>query len=291
MTHQARPQHLALIVEDDPRMAEMMAEIAQAAGCNSKIVDNRDDALSLFRSHRFCLVLLDLSVKISSDAMSGNTAHGRSVLRELRLLSEHHTGKCWWLPIIVISGHLRERDEAVHVMREGAAAIIDKPFEERVLTELILAELHRCGRKEHSGCQSRPLVPAVTPDNIQIRLPGTRVGRKTVVYLGEGRAELSDAELKTLLRLIAAGKKGVHKNELGKQHHTGFQAVSRLQASLRPALGDLKIIENDHHGTYSLARAVRVVHCDVAAHAAIGDAVIDRLLKQIGRRRASSPRR
>lgn len=284
MAESSAPKHLALVVEDDPRAVEMIAEIVFAAGCDYKACDNSAQALSLFRDHRFCLVLLDFSIKSSTVAIKADTAHGRSVLREIRHLSQHHTGLCWWLPIIVISAHLNGRDDAIDVMRDGAAAIVDKPFEERVLTATILSELERCGRGEHQiGCQSRPMPPAFVAEHIPIRLPGARVGRRTVIYVGEGRVELTDACLITLLRLLAAKGSDVHKNELGARSDTGFHAISRLSDRLEGVLDGLHLIENNRYGTYGLAPSVRVVECDVNAHAAIGNQKITELTTKIAR--------
>lgn len=283
MTVATGQRHLALIIEDDARMAEMVVEIVSAAGCDSKVCDNFEDALTLFNGHRFCIVLLDLSIKRSADSMKDSTAHGRSALRAIRELSQHHTGKCWWLPIIVTSAHLGDRDEAVHVMRDGATAIIDKAsFGERVLTDWILAELKRCGRMSHIGCDSRPIPPAVSEADVPIRLPGTRVDRRTIIYIGEARAKLANADLKTLLRLLVAGKTGLHKSALGAKD-TGFQAISRLRVALEPVLAELDIVANDHHGQYWLIAGVRVVECNAVAHVAIGDRDITEWTKKIAR--------
>lgn len=291
MPEQTARKHLALIIEDDPRAVEMIAEIVVAAGCDYRVCDNTEEALSLFRDHRFCFVLLDFSIKSSSSAMKADTAHGRSVLREIRRLSQHHTGLCWWLPIIVISAHLNSRDDAIDVMRDGAASIIDKPFQERVLTATILTELERCGRANHTGCESRPVPPAFVGGDVPIRLPGIQADRRTVVYIGEGRVELTNSRLITLLRLLVAKEKGVHKNALGARSDTGFHAISRLSDQLKPVLDDVELIENDNHGRYVLMSAVRVVECDAMAHANIGDPQITALTAQIARSLRTSRKR
>lgn len=290
MPEKTAQKHLALVIEDDARAVAMITEIVVAAGCDYRVCDNAEQALSLFRDFRFCLVLLDFSIKSSGSAIRADTAHGRSVLREIRRQSQHHTGLCWWLPIVVISAHLNSRDDAIDVMRDGAAAIVDKPFEERVLTMTILAELERCGRVNHTGCQSRPVPPAFAGGDVPIRLPGTHSDRRTVVYLGEGRVELTNARLVTLLRLLVAKQKGVHKNNLGARSDTGFHAISRLSEQLKPVLDGIELIENNGHGTYILAPSVRVVECDANAHAAIGDQEITALTTQIAHSLRRSPK-
>ena len=279
--------HLALIVEDDQAIAAGLVEILKAAGCESVVTDNKTDALSLMRERLICLVLLDLEIKGDPMAIKGHTAHGTSLLRDIRSMYGKHTGSCWWLPVLVVSGFARERDEAIAIMRDGASDIIEKPYKAREVSNAILAELQRCGRQLHAHCLEAPKpVPQSPNTEVGIAISGKRKGLRTQVIVAQTSLWLTNSELRMLLQLIAAHLKGkgVHKIDFGAKIDQGFKGMSRLARALEPAFGgELKIITNDHHGSYFLAPGVIVRDCNADSLTGIGDVVITSLAREIAR--------
>src|SRR5947207_3463277 len=107
-----KTRHIALIVEDDKETAEDLVEILRSTECDSVIVDNHDDALSTLQNRSFCLILLDLQIKGASDSIKGHIEHGRALLRKIRQAHGDHNGTAFWLPVLIVRGFAREREEA-----------------------------------------------------------------------------------------------------------------------------------------------------------------------------------
>lgn len=279
--------HLVLIVEDDLPTAEDLAEILESLECACVIINNKRDALAEVQERKFCLVLLDLEIKLKSDSIKGHTEYGNSLLREVRQLHADHTGRCYWLPILIVSGFAREVESAVEVMKDGADDVIQKPFISREVSERVRRALERSGRVSHDLCGKGPR-PVVSNGSAKIVLtiPGDRVARRTRVVLGARSVTLIDSNLKILLNLMVAREKGkwVHKSDLGARDDQGFKGVSALRDALRPALEDgVHIIENDHQGNYSLADGVVIGACDTEKLAEIGDKRITEFARELGR--------
>ena len=279
------PQHIALVIEDDPGTSGGLVEILKAAGCESVVIDNKAKALEFLGRTSPCIVLLDLEIKEQPDAIKGHTAHGISLLKRIRQLHPEHPGPSWWLPIIVISGFASETSEAVQVMRDGATTLVQKPFKIRDVSDTLLEELRRSGRALHADCLRGPVSPRRADSEITIRFVGEHDGHRSKVVIGSTVLDLANSELKLLLRLAAARQKGatVHKLELGaKVDQSGYKSMSRLRNELKPACaGGPDIITNDRHGHYGLADNVVVAECDEVGLKKIGDAIITDLAAQV----------
>src|SRR5580658_2309256 len=118
-----RKSHLALIIEDDKETAGILQEILDSLDCDSIVVDNKEDALNKLQNATFCLILLDLQIKGSPDAIKAHPEYGRSLLRKIREEHSEHNGTSFWLPILVVSGFAREVNEAVEVMKDNASYV------------------------------------------------------------------------------------------------------------------------------------------------------------------------
>ena len=277
-------RHLVLIVEDDAETASDLQQILLSLDCDSIVADNRTTALAELRKKSFCLVLLDLEIKDMADSIKGHVAHGKALLRNIREKHSDHTGKAYWLPVLVVSGFARERDEALDVMREGAHDVIQKPFETGAVSEVVNQALQASGRLSHERCKGSPTVHVPNlKEGILIAIPGDRVRQRTRVTIDSRNVNLTDASLKVLLHLIVAQKNGkpVHKNDLGARNEQGFKGISNLRNELRPLLGGLDIIPNDYHGHYQLQENVTVGECAVDRLLEIGDQTISRLAKEL----------
>jgi DNA-binding response OmpR family regulator len=277
-------RHLVLIVEDDAETASDLQQILLSLDCDSIVADNRTTALAELRKKSFCLVLLDLEIKDMADSIKGHVAHGKALLRNIREKHSDHTGKAYWLPVLVVSGFARERDEALDVMREGAHDVIQKPFETRAVSEVVNQALQASGRLSHDRCHEPPTIHVPNlKEGILIAIPGDRVRRRTRVTVASRNVNLTDASLKLLLHLIVARKnaKPVHKIDLGAKTEQGFKGISNLRNELRPWLGGLDIIDNDYQGHYQLKENVTLGECACDRLLEIGDQTISRLAKEL----------
>jgi len=281
-------RHLALIVEDDRPTAEDLAEILNSLTCDSIIADNKCDALVTLQSNAFCFILLDLEIKGNSGSIKGHTEHGNSLLREIRRMHSDHSGLCYWLPVLIVSGFAREVSAAVDVMKDGADDIIHKPFIARDVSAKIRGALECSGRPTHNLCGEKPAPRATDAGKgILLAIPGDRNRRRTRVMVGSKSIMLPNRSLKLLLHLMVAHEAGkaVHKRDLGASDDQGFKGVSELRAELQPALGDgVDIIGNDYHGNYRLTDEVTICSCDTEKLAEIGDTKIAELARGLRRR-------
>jgi DNA-binding response OmpR family regulator len=279
--------HHALIVDDDRATADDLAEILKSLGCDCTIATNKHDALSALGGVTYCLILLDLQIKLELGSIKGHTEHGNSLLREIRQLHSDHTGLGFWLPIIIVSGFAREVSAAVEAMKDGANDVIHKPFVGREVSETIRQALARSGRATHVLCVAGPPTRAVDAGNATLlSIPGDRVGRRTRVMVGSRSTFLTDSSLKVLLHLMVAhaGRTAVHKRDLGASKDQGFKGISVLRDALRPALGEgIEIIHNDHHGNYHLTNDVTISIFDGEKLASIGDTKITELARELRR--------
>lgn len=278
-------RHLALLVEDDPFYVEQHTQILEAIGCNVTSCDNREDALRLFGEHRFCLVMLDMSIRGTADGIKDRPSFGFTVLEELRRRSPHHNGVCWWLPIVATSAVVSTASDIVRVMSRGAATFVSKTVSELELREKLTEELRRSGRDTHDGCVARPVPPGLPEGAFAVRISGEPVDRRTVVFLGDCRLTLTESELHTLLKLGAHDGRGfgVHKSKLGKEKDVS-QQIERLRDALEPAAGERQVIENNGQGYYRLSPDAQIISCDAEAIASIYRAEIADLARAIASR-------
>lgn len=283
-------KHRVLIVEDDRPTAEDLGAIVKSLGCRFRTTTNKRDALAALRAGPCCLILLDLEIKLSPDAIKGHREYGISLLREMRQMHLDHTGVCYWLPIVIISGFAREADAAVEVMRAGASDVIQKPSDSRNISERLRQALERSGRASHNHCMVGPSSHMPSADGkVVIAIPGDRIRRRTRVTVGSRPLMLTDSSLKVLLHLMVARKRNarVHKRELGAKSDPGFKGISVLRDALRPSLGEgVDIIGGDYHGNYYLEDGVTIGNCDYKKLAEIDDQKITELARVLGPQRA-----
>lgn len=286
-----KQRHIALIVEDHKETAEDLVEILSSIDCDTVVADNREDALAVLQDKSFCFILLDLQIKKAADSISGHVEYGKALLRNIRERHHDHNGTAFWLPVLIVSGFARERDEAVDVMKDGASHVIHKPFESRQVSERIRQALEDSGRQRHERCHEPPQAQSPSlKDGIVIAIPGDRIGRRTRVTIGTNAVELPDFILKVLLHLMVARRRGemVNKRDMGATEDQGFKGISRLRDALKPVLGSVDIIKNHYHGNYSFEPGVTIGECAVDKLLEIGDKTISDLAKLLQNQAPSS---
>jgi DNA-binding response OmpR family regulator len=289
-----KERHIALVVEDDREMAEELVEILSAIDCGAVVTDNREDALAELQTKSFCLILLDLQIKKAVDALKSHVEYGKALLRNIREKHHDHNGTAFCLPVIIVSGFARERDEAVDIMKDGASHVIHKPFDSRQVSERLRKALEDSGRKTHSQCEEPKQAQSPNlKDGITIAIPGDRIGRRTLVSIGGKTIELPNFTLKVLLHLIVAHRRGelVNKRDMGATDDQGFKGISLLQSELKPILGTTKIIKNHYYGDYSFEPGVKIGDCSVGKLLEIGDKTISDLARLLQRKAPSRVRK
>ncbi|WP_420101767.1 sigma-54-dependent transcriptional regulator [Bosea sp. (in: a-proteobacteria)] len=104
--------HSILVVDDETRLADVLAAAIEDLGYRTVAVDSARAALMELEQARFDLVLTDLRLPVMD---------GRALLKEVR--------KRWPdVPVVVITAFAAVRD-AVELVKEGAFDYIAKPFE------------------------------------------------------------------------------------------------------------------------------------------------------------------
>lgn len=114
-----------LVVDDEPRIARLVADYLQQAGYRVVEASDGPAALEQFRSHRPDLLVLDLGLP---------GVDGLDVIREIRTHSA--------VPIIILSARSDETDRVVG-LELGADDYVVKPFGGRELVARVRALLRR----------------------------------------------------------------------------------------------------------------------------------------------------
>ncbi|MDU4094581.1 MAG: two-component system response regulator BaeR [Pantoea sp.] len=119
---------LILIVEDEPKIAQLMIDYLQAANYRTQHLARGDEAVAFVKHTPPDLVLLDLMLP---------GLDGLSVCRELRRFSD--------LPIVMVTAKIEEIDRLLG-LEIGADDYICKPFSPREVVARVKTILRRCQR-------------------------------------------------------------------------------------------------------------------------------------------------
>ncbi len=114
-----------LIVEDEPKLAELMLEYLSASGFEASILNNGTDVVPWTREHKPDLVLLDIMLP---------GRNGMEICREVRAFSS--------VPIIMVTARVEEIDRLLG-LELGADDYICKPFSPREVVARVKAVLRR----------------------------------------------------------------------------------------------------------------------------------------------------
>jgi DNA-binding NtrC family response regulator len=116
----AEPKINVLLVDDEERFVEILAQRLQARGLTAEAATNGEEAIRLTKSKDFDAVLLDLSMP----GMDGLT-----VLKEMKKANP-------LLQIIILTGQ-GSIQATVEVMKEGAMDFMEKPVDINKIMEKI----------------------------------------------------------------------------------------------------------------------------------------------------------
>lgn len=121
----AMPSASIMIVEDEPKLAALLADYLRASGYRTSIIGNGLDVIPAIKSAPPDLVLLDLMLP---------SRDGIDVCRELRTFSR--------VPIIMVTAKVEEIDRLLG-LEIGADDYICKPFSPREVVARVQALLRR----------------------------------------------------------------------------------------------------------------------------------------------------
>jgi two-component system response regulator BaeR len=121
----ATPAQVVLVVEDEPKLARLLADYLRAAGFAPELVGRGDEVAAAVREHAPVLVLLDLNLPGKD---------GIEVCRELRRDSD--------VPVIMVTARTEEIDRLLG-LELGADDYICKPFSPREVIARVRAVLRR----------------------------------------------------------------------------------------------------------------------------------------------------
>jgi two-component system response regulator BaeR len=114
-----------LVVEDEPRLAQLVADYLRAAGLQAQVLDNGSDVVPAVRRQSPDLIVLDLMLPGTD---------GLSVCRELRRFSD--------VPILMLTARVEEVDRLIG-LEAGADDYVCKPFSPREVVARVKAILRR----------------------------------------------------------------------------------------------------------------------------------------------------
>ncbi|MEM7245427.1 MAG: response regulator [Acidobacteriota bacterium] len=116
-------EHLILVVDDDPRVRELVTRLLAERGLGYATAADGDEALSVVTKHPPDVVLLDLVMP---------NKEGIETLRELRQLRPA-------MPVIAMSG--TGSDNLAMASALGATATLSKPFRKEQLLAVVESAL------------------------------------------------------------------------------------------------------------------------------------------------------
>lgn len=150
-----------LVVEDEPKLASLLADYLRASGFDPVTVDRGDTVLAAITEHRPALLLLDINLP----GMDGLT-----LCKEIRRTSD--------LPIIMVTARAEEIDRLLG-LELGADDYICKPFSPREVVARVRAVLRRT-RAGQTGTADVPV--RIDPEARRAEVAGRPVSLTTVEF-------------------------------------------------------------------------------------------------------------
>jgi len=149
----AAPAPRILVVEDEPRLARLVADYLRADGMLAEVLDNGNDVLPAVRAQPPDLIVLDLMLPGSD---------GLTVCRALRAFSD--------LPVLMLTARVEEVDRLIG-LEAGADDYVCKPFSPREVVARVRAILRRArsaAQVAAPGAAKQRVHPAVNQAALQI---------------------------------------------------------------------------------------------------------------------------
>ncbi|MFC7788647.1 response regulator transcription factor [Microbacterium sp. MAHUQ-60] len=231
----------AVVVEDDPDVRHLLAEVLESAGFSTIAVDNGIDGVRAVLAHQPLITTLDVN-------MPG--IDGFEAARRIRAQSD---------TLIIMLTALDEEADVVLGLSAGADVYLNKPFRPRELRARIDALLRR-SRPAAPGSAPAPQNEPASPGSVSTRA-GSEAGWTThrdlrlnadarIVLVQEREVDLTRTEFDLLSALMESKRRVRSKTDLavalrgGSQETIPFvgdadkRAVEAHMTNLRRKLGD-----------------------------------------------------
>ena len=183
-----------LIVEDEPKLAQLLVDYLQADGYACTVVRDGHGAIPALRDHEPVLVVLDLMLP---------GRDGLSICRELRSFST--------VPVIMVTARISEVDRLLG-LDSGADDYVCKPYSPREIVARVQTLLRRARWRETA---TAPDEPTLIIDDVALR--ATLCGQVL---------DLTPAEFKLLRTLAAHPGRVYSRNAVLDELHTDGRAVT-----------------------------------------------------------------
>jgi two-component system OmpR family response regulator len=191
MAEAAPLKHPVLLIEDDDRLAQLIAEYLGGYEFTVTIVRRGDLAEDAVREHRPALVILDLMLP---------SMDGMEVCRRLRRFSN--------VPVLILTARIDVYDQ-IAGLEVGADDYVLKPVEPRVLVARARALLRRAQASE-------PAAPVPEGERLVFGELDISPSNRAVAWRGEP-VELKTAEFNLLLILARAAGEVLSRDDILKQ--------------------------------------------------------------------------
>jgi DNA-binding response OmpR family regulator len=262
----SRTKHVALVVEDDPTLLDLVTETIESLGHEVSSASSQEDALALLEDTMFDYVLLDLKIPLREGRLPRLEIGFNLLERIVSLPGARRPG------VIVMTAHGDDHEYCRRALREGADDFIKKPFDnpkespEAAIKQLLARreekERYEVGDATASTASDsgrRPIAREASADEPPaIHLVGTYDRRKCNFEINGKPCSLSEQRFRLFARLAVHAKKapGQHLSLLDvPEIQSGTrQALNRLRKDLEaqyPGFWD-RWIRNDGHGSYCL---------------------------------------
>jgi DNA-binding response OmpR family regulator len=208
-----------LVVDDEPKIVKLVRDYLERAGFSVHVAADGKTALSLARTEKPDLVILDLGLP---------QMDGLDVMRELRKVSN--------VPVIILTARSEESDKLVG-LEIGADDYVTKPFSPKELVARVRVVLRRV-----ENASAKPEVLHVA--DLTLDLPRMRVS-------AEGRQieELTPSEFALLAEMARyPGRVFTRAQLLDAIHGVAFESYERaIDAHIKNIRHKIEAIPSDPH--------------------------------------------
>ncbi len=264
----SRTKQVALIVEDDPTLLDLVTETVESLGHEVRSANSQEDALGMLEDTMFNYVLLDLKIPLREGRLPRLEIGFNLLERIVSLPDARRPG------VIVMTAHGDDHEYCRRALLAGADDFIKKPFDsgkespEQAIKELLAKrqevryEAVSVDGPGLAAGEGRGREPATTSTGElgppAIHLLGTYDRRKCNLEINGKELQLSEQRFRLFARLAVHAKRspGQHLSLLDvPEIQSGTrQALNRLRKDLEaqvPGFWD-RWIRNDGHGSYCL---------------------------------------
>ncbi|HLT35968.1 MAG TPA: response regulator, partial [Enhygromyxa sp.] len=131
----SRSKQVALIVEDDPTLLDLVTETVESLGHDVRTANSQEDALGMLEDTMFDYVLLDLKIPLREGRLPRLEIGFNLLERIVSLPGARRPG------VIVMTAHGDDHEYCRRALLAGADDFIKKPFNSKESPELAIKEL------------------------------------------------------------------------------------------------------------------------------------------------------